>query len=175
MPNQIVTVTKADKSQNGKDRVFFDGKHDYRDAYYLSRGIDLPPLNVKIEVQTHSWTPGEGKQTFWYLDKWRLAEQPTPVAQPTLPPMAPPTPAPKANGGWDVQSGDLSRFVSNVVASAIEKGLINDPDEIFTWTAAAYRAGNQLRTGKVQDFNDMKLLPLSEEPPTEISDEDIPF
>lgn len=172
-PTMFATVTKSDASKAGKPRVYFDGKHDWKDAYYISIKCEAPPIGAKIEAQTHM-TNYQGKD-YWHLDKWKLVEEQKVI--PVLPPMAPANGSPpKPNGGWDIPSGDLSRFVSNIVGSAIEKGLIQDPEEIYSWTAAGYRAANQLRTGKIQDFNDMKMLPLSEDNPTEINDDEpVPF
>jgi hypothetical protein len=49
--------------------------------------------------------------------------------------------------GWDIQSGDLSRYASNIVASAITAGLIKEPAQVVSWAAAAYTSGNSLREG----------------------------
>jgi hypothetical protein len=56
--------------------------------------------------------------------------------------------------GWpDVPTGDLSRFVSNIVGQAITAGLIKAPTDIAPWVAAAYRGAEDMRSGKVKDFD----------------------
>lgn len=144
----IHTVTKADTSKGGAPRVYFDGKHDWKDAFYVSKKITAPEVGAVIDANTAS-NDYQGK-TYWYLNGWKLAQgaqngAPTPNA--TLG-------KPSTFKGWNIDAGDLSRFVSNVVGSAIAAQFITDPEQIGPWVAAAYRAGEQLRNGKVQDFND---------------------
>lgn len=142
MPNH--TVTKADTSKGGAPRVYFDHKHDWKDAYYVSKKIEAPAVGAVIEANTAS-SDYQGK-TYWYLNGWKEANgAATPNA--TLGKVTPVK-------GWNIDAGDLSRFASNVIGSAIEAELITDPEQIGVWIAAAYRAGEQLRSGKVQDFND---------------------
>jgi hypothetical protein len=138
----LVTVTKADTSKGGAPRVYFDNKHDWKDAYYVGKKIEAPAVGLTIEANTSS-RDYQGK-TYWYLNSWNAPNPPKNFTA-----ASPPKPK-----GWDIDYGDLSRLVSNIIGSAIEAKLINDPDEIGIWVAAAYRAGETLRSGKIQDFHD---------------------
>lgn len=160
-----VKVTKSDKTQKGKPYVCFDGKNTWQDFYYLGRDVERPEVGLTIEANTSSKTFDDGK-TIWFLNGWKEVKQE----------------APKGNGriasqsGWNIEPGDLSRLASNLVATAIEKGLIENPEDIYPWIAAAYRAGNQLRTGKVEDFNDpLPPVTVTEAKPSEEFEEEIPF
>jgi len=147
----IHRVTKCDRTQKGKPRCFLDGKTGWQDAFYLGNNVEPPPVGALIEAQTTSKTFDDGK-TVWFLNRWSHAQEPqvqngAPTPNATLG-------KPSTVKGWNIDAGDLSRFVSNVVGSAIAAEFITDPEQIGAWVAAAYRAGEQLRSGKVQDFND---------------------
>lgn len=143
----LVKVTKTDKSQNGKDRVYLDGRHDWKDAFYVKAGQRIPTVGAMIEADTSSTTfPGK-KEATWFLNSYKAVNMggATPVAgNGTSPPSEPPAQLQK---GWDIQSGDLSRYASNIVASAITAGLVKVPGDINAWARAAYLSGQNLRQG----------------------------
>lgn len=147
MPN-IVTVTNIDQSKSGKTRVFFDGRNDWQAAVYLGQKCNgCPPKGARIEADTSSKTFEDGK-TVWFLNRWKaIPASQQPILAPQMANQKPPA-------GWDIQSGDLSRFASNVVGQAITAGLITTPSQVAPWTAAAYRAAEDLRSGRVKDFSD---------------------
>ena len=159
-----VTVTKIDSSKNGKPRCYFDNKHNWQDAVYVGNKCNgIPQVGQQIEANTVSKRFPNAQTDTWFLENWRPAQTAAPqqVAQQMTQGQQIQTPAingtytPKPVMGWpDVPTGDLSRFVSNLVGTAIAAGLIKTPNDIAPWTAAAYRAGNDLRTGKVRDFDD---------------------
>ena len=143
-------VTHTDTSNNGKDRVYFDGKNSWKDAYYVKQGLYLPKIGSTIEAETHQWTPQGKQHGSWFLDSYKeITAAPAPTPGPRRDTAGLPTvddPA-QALKGWDIQSGDLSRYASNIVASAITAGLIKTPSQIVGWAAAAYTSGNSLREG----------------------------
>jgi hypothetical protein len=152
--SSIVTVTHKDQSKSGKPRVFFGGKNNWQDAYYLGNDVtSVPEIGQTIEIDASSRTFPNARAPTWFINKWRLANgsAQTPVAQPY---MAIPNSQAKPYPGWDIPTGDLSRFVSNVIGSAIAAGLIKAPTDIAPWVAASYEAGNALRSGKVEHFSD---------------------
>lgn len=141
----IYTVTKSDRTQKGKPRVYFDNKHGWADAFYLGNQVPLPDMGAVIEAQTASKTFEDGK-TIWFLNSWKTALHAS--AAPQLPP-------PVVNpGSWAIDYGDCSRFVSNVLGSAIGGGLIKTPQDIHPWVSASYKALEGLRKGKLVDFDD---------------------
>lgn len=159
----IGTVTKIDSSTNGKPRIYLDNKHNWPDAIYVGNKCNgIPMLGQIIEASTTSKRFADAKSDTWFLESWKpavvqQASQPSqPVAQIQTPQINGTYTAPaKPVQGWpDVPTGDLSRFVSNLVGTAIAAGLIKTPSDLAPWTAAAYRAANDLRTGKVRDFDD---------------------
>jgi hypothetical protein len=157
----IVTVTKADVSKNGAPRVYFDNKHAWSDAYYLGKRTEAPAVGVTIDADTSS-SEFKGK-VYWYLNKWKIATTDKPVG--TDPPVQSATKPqtqilpPVVSKHWMIDYGDLSRFVSNVVGSAIAAGLIKRPTDIHPWIAAAYSALQGLREGKPVDFEDVWMAP----------------
>ena len=150
----IVIVTKADTAKGGAPRVYFDNKHDWADAYYVSKRIDPPEVGATIDADTSS-SDFKGK-TYWYLNKFKVVTRSSPEAPKT----ASNGRAATNGAGWSVDAKDCMIFLEVVVKAAFDKSLISDPDELFTWTAATYRAVEQLRSGKVRDFND-KMPPVS--------------
>ena len=156
-----VIVTKIDTSKNGKPRVYFENKHNWQDSYYIGNKCNgIPTVGQQIEADTSQVTFPNAKGPTWFLNSWKpvqaqqVAQQMT-QGQQIQTPAINGTYTPKPVMGWpDVPTGDLSRFVSNLVGTAIAAGLIKTPNDIAPWTAAAYRAGNDLRTGKVRDFDD---------------------
>lgn len=141
-----VRVTRIGRSQKGKPIVYFDNKHGQTDGYLVSEKCQVPPDQSTIEAKTSSWDY-QGK-TFWGLNDWSFTKgQAIPVSPPER---STPTQAP--SGGWDIQSGDLSRYASNIVASAITAGLIKSPTEINLWARAAYLTGQNLRQGYVDVY-----------------------
>jgi hypothetical protein len=101
----------------------------------------------------------------YFLNAWKPAPAANGAAQqlaansaaqqPAISPAASPAATiAKPPAGWDIPTGDLSRFASNIVGQAITAGLIKKPGDVAGWTAAAYRSAECLRSGKVQDFDD---------------------
>lgn len=168
----IVTVTKTDKTQKGKDRVYFDNRHGWVDAFYVGQRCPLPQVGQTIDPLTSSKDfNGDGKLT-WFLNDWKPANGVPQTPNQTLPPQT--GGAPKTGGdtrkGWAIDYGDLSRFVSNVVGSAIAANRIEKPSDMAPWIASAYRALEAVREGKILDFDDEPpaLMELPEGPdPTE--------
>lgn len=147
---QVVKVTHIDQSQNGKDRVYFDGKNGWQDAYYVSQGLRMPAIGDVIEVQTSSKSFGRDKPPTWFLNDWKPARASNGGAYPSpsqgaAPAANPPISAPTK--GWEVAPMNLCAFVSNVVANAIQAGLIKEPVDIHRWTKSAYGAAESLRHG----------------------------
>jgi hypothetical protein len=193
---QVVTITHKDTTQNGKDRVYFDGKNDWKDAYYIKQGLYAPSVGSMVEVETHAWTPPGKNVAVWYLDSWKAAPASAAVGASQRPQAPTPSPA-RGNGqsapveahaqplkGWDIQSGDLSRYASNIVASAITAGLIKQPHQIVGWAAAAYTSGNSLREGlfvrklpsQMADFGDPnENQDRDPDEGRDYSDKDLPF
>lgn len=151
----IVTVTKVGTTRSGKPCVWFNGEDGYDNAFYLGKKTESPPVGAVIEADTVS-SDYQGK-TYWYLNGWTLSKaQTTPPATPVAAPVQSPpgTGQSRPQAGWDIQSGDLSRFVSNVVGSAIAAGLIKKPDDIHPWVYMAYKAGEGMRSGDQKYFED---------------------
>jgi hypothetical protein len=162
MPVSVHTVTHIDQSKNGKDRVYFDGKNNWQDAYYVKQGLRMPALGLTIEAETSSQVFGNSRNPTWFLNEWRPADfKPAQAVGAAQRAASPNSPQDRGNGqswpkspaerpqsqGWDIPTGDLSRYVSNIVGSAIAAGLIKKPVDIFAWTAVGYRSAEQLRTG----------------------------
>ena len=145
------TVTKTDVSSKGKPRVYFDNRHAWQDAYYVSPNIQSPEVGMTIEADTASQTFAGAKGATWFLNGWKpkdvsgLAPSVVQEYREKI----------KPSKGWAIEPGDLSRFASNVVGSAIEAKLIEKPEDVEVWAAAAYRAAESLRTGNIKDFNDV--------------------
>ena len=142
-----MTVTKVGQTRSGKPCVYFDGKSDYSDAYYLGSKTEMPPEGAVIEAVTAS-SDFKGK-TYWYLNSWKLANgamQPkaAPQTQGSLPVAV----------GWRIDPSDLCRFASNVVGQAITAGLIKTPNDLAPWIHAAYKAGESLKSGDPKPFDD---------------------
>ena len=171
----IQTVTKIDSSKNGKPRVYFGGRHNWQDAHYLGNKCALPQQGATVDADVSSKDFNSDGKITWFLNSWKAASNgapqqiPGPTAQNIAAPQQMQTVPYKAPAGWDIPTGDLSRFVSNVVGSAIAAGLIKTPNDIASWSAAAYRAGNDLRSGKVKDFDDVlaSMKELEEADPLE--------
>lgn len=150
------TVTKLGKSKKGTVTVFFDNQHDYSDAYYCSQKIQPPSVGDVGEAQVTSKTFDDGKE-IWFLNGWKpvnVAKESNGTAVPAS--AIVPIPSDKA---WKIDFGDCSRFVSNVVGSAIAAGLIKDSADIHPWIVQAYEALQGLRSGKPVEFNDRFTLP----------------
>jgi hypothetical protein len=177
----VATVTKIDKSQNNKDRVYLDNHHDWKDAYYVKQGLYLPAVGQVIEADTSSQEFRPGRVT-WFLNQWKAVNSPSaavgaahrayngaPGPSP-LPnsPMPGSQPISASAKGWDVLPGDLSRFVSNLVGSAISAKLIEKPEQIIAWTRAAYVAAQGMRDG----MPDMNLDYDGHDPSTHAGDPD---
>ena len=157
----IVTVTKSDASKSGAPRIYFDNKHHWQDAIYCSK-VAQPSVGMVInaDLTSSEFPKGSGKM-LWHLNAWKQVEAGQQEQKPFLGGMpAPPmtainSPAPRSkHAGWNIDSGDLSRLASNLMASAIAAGLVKEPHQLMVWAAGAYRAAESLRSGKVEDFND---------------------
>ena len=145
--SQIVTVTHSDTSKNGKPRVFFDGKHDWKDAYYCGK-TEPPPVGARVEVDTASMQTKDGKGTMWFLNKWGLVpNQPAPAEVKAT--VAASAVQQSANNLWAQQEATL-RFVSNCVGTAIECGKVAQPSDIGGWASAALKAAQGVIAGKIE-------------------------
>jgi len=189
----IVTVSKLDKSSKGKARVYSNGRHSYDDAVYVNPKLgEAPRLGSVINASMTSKTFDDGKTIYFLNDFKYEAQQPPPapveVHYPENPQLTGKNYAANApKKGWAIDYGDLSRFVSNVVGSAIAAQLIREPSGLAPWIAASYRALEAVREGKIIDFDDdprkiAQELPDPAEPqgydpedPGFDSDEKIPF
>jgi hypothetical protein len=139
---QIYTVTHADKSKNGKDRVFFNGKNEWQDAFYLSPKCPMPPMGAKIEANTHSWRPPNGKSDMWFLDDFRLASDQPPIEEV------------KATVAASAATGDArekfnereakARLVSNVLGSALAALRLQKPEELMPWGKEAMKVADMI-------------------------------
>jgi hypothetical protein len=168
----IVTVTNIDTSKNGKTRIFFNGRGNWQDAHYLGSRCVAPGLGMTIDADVSGKDfRNDGKMTY-FLNSWKpapaangAAQQMSQITQ--IRPgsdsgqigsvnMQGPQPGyipPKPPSGWDIPTGDLSRFVSNVIGSAIAANLIKTPSDIAQWVGASYRAAESLRSGDVPEFD----------------------
>jgi hypothetical protein len=143
----LFTVTRADTSKNGKPRVYFDNRHGWKDAYYVSAKIAPPPVGAQIDAEvTSADFNGDGKQT-WFLNSWKACaatsaapiQAPAPAAapvQPSLPIAAPATPAAATAPEFTFTEPEL-RFISNVVGQAILAKTITEPGHLSAWFGAA--------------------------------------
>lgn len=160
----IVTVTHQDTSKNGKPRVYFGGKNNWQDAYYVGARIDTPKVGMTIDAVTASKN-FDGSEV-WFLNGWKeVSSKAAPTSEGASGALKHQT-SPAKPAGWDIPTGDLSRFVSNVVGSAIAASLIQKPEDMHPWIAATYRALEAVREGKPLDFDDpaprMTLAPVLE-------------
>jgi len=173
----IKTVTSAGLSSNGKPYVCLDGD---KTRYYVSQKIESPAVGAVIDADTSSKRFDGAKFDTWFLNSWKAptvksaAEVKQEIAQKALPP-------PVVNpGSWMIDYGDCSRFVSNVVGSAIGAGLIKEPGDIHPWICDAYKALQGLRMGQPVEFNDKFRIPDERPGPSRDEQEeefesDVPF
>ena len=180
---QTMKLTHMDQSKRGSWRAYFDGRNDWQNAYYVGQNCPwpLPPIGTELEVDTSSKRFIGAKADTWFLNDFKIKANGAGQQEAQMG-KAIGSPAPandqnkywnqqtKPQTGWDIPSGDLSRFASNVLGSAIAAGLIKTPHDIAPWTAAAYRAGNDLRTGKVKDFDDADGLAIHADGPDPTED-----
>lgn len=150
------TVTKLDQTKNGKPVVYFDNKHDYKEAYFLGKSMP-PPMGAVIEVDTKA-SDFNGK-TLWFVQSWKFASGAQPVNTATYAPPAPvqgqapyisPAPSQSAPAGLPMEPGDVLRFISNVVGQAINAKTIADPMDITAWAAEALSVARKLRDGSLR-------------------------
>ena len=155
-----VRVSKSDKSQKGKPRVFFDGREGWADAYYLGARVEAPPVGAMIDAQTSSKTFEDGK-TIWFLNGWKPVNQQAETAQVVE----------KANGketvravviGWPIEAHDASVLLATIVKAVIDGGLVKEPNDLAPWYAAHYHYLNGLRAGKPIEFDDKFTFPDEE-------------
>ena len=150
-----VTVTKTDQSKNGKPRVYFDGKNDWKDAYYVGNKCpSVPAVGMAIEADTSSMQFPNAKAPTWFLNSWK------PAGNGTAAPQA--SPETKSVSGWAIDAGDCSRLLSNVLASSIAAGLIKTPEDMAPWVDRVYAYVNGVRSGKIVSFDDRIDWPKDE-------------
>ena len=154
----IVTVTSMDTSSKGKTRIYFNGRGNWQDAHYLGARCVAPEIGMTIDADVSGKDfRNDGKMTY-FLNSWKPAPAANGAAQqppqgPIVPGPAVFVPAPKAVGWPDLPTGDMLRWVSNVVGSAIAANLIKTPSDIAQWVGASYRAAESLRSGDVPEFD----------------------
>jgi hypothetical protein len=160
-PMPRVTVTKADVSTKGKPRVYFDNKHNWQDAVYIGNSCGAAPVvGQVIDADTSSQRFQNARSDTWFLNRWTAATQPPSQQGPFLTDknghliVHTETMVNKLKQGWpDLPTGDMLRWVSNVVGSAIAANLIKTPSDIAQWVGASYRAAESLRSGDVPEFD----------------------
>jgi hypothetical protein len=135
------TVTKADTSKGGAPRVYFDNKHDWKDAYYVSKKIEAPLVGQSIDANTAS-SDYQGK-TYWYLNGWKPAGQPE---APTTVQVSSTRLLPSK--GWNLDSKDRAIILEVVLKAAFDKGLIGIPEEMAPWFERTYRYVEGVSNGK---------------------------
>jgi len=143
---QIYTVTHADLSKSGKHRIYFDGKHDWKEAYYIGKA-DAPPIGARIEANTSSKQTQDGKGTLWFVNDWRLAGDQPPPAQ-VKATVAASTAVADSHQHWQETEAVL-RFCSNVVGSALAALRCQKPEEVGIWAKAALEAAQGVVKGKI--------------------------
>lgn len=131
----IGTVQEFARSKKGAPQVKIGGK------YYFVGKANIDGLNVGDEIEFESNTFGD-RGTLYGLNSWRLAKKPQNGAQPSN------GSAPSATA----VDGDQLRYASNVVANAIQAGLIKEPRDITKWYWGAMDSMNA--TDDEPPFND---------------------
>ncbi len=116
----IGTVQEFARSKNGAPQVKIGGK------YYFVGKANIDGMSVGDEIDFESNVFGD-RGTLYGLQSWKLAKT-TQRPQQVNGHAAPPAPA------FD---GDMLRYASNVVANAIQAGLIKVPRDITPWFWAA--------------------------------------
>lgn len=116
----IGTVQEFARSKKGAPQVKIGGK------YYFVGKANIDGLNVGDEIEFESNVFGD-RGTLYGLQSWR----PSKVA-----------PKQQSNGNGHAApapafDGDMLRYASNVVANAIQAGLIKGPRDITPWFWAA--------------------------------------
>jgi hypothetical protein len=113
----IGTVQEFARSKKGAPQVKIDGKY-----YYVGKcNIDGMSVGDRIEFESNAF--GD-RGTLFGLQTWKMSG---PVQ-------------PKSNGHAapaPTFDGDMLRYASNVVANAIQAGLIKEPKHITPWFWAA--------------------------------------
>jgi hypothetical protein len=142
----VVKVTFADQSKNGKRRVYFDGKNGWKDAFYVGNDCAAPPVGATIDVEVSSKDfTGRGNLT-WFLNGWKIV----PPANGVAPQQEAPKPIIPTHEGWEIPGMNAAQLVSNVLATAITAGLIKYPGDLGAWSNAAQGALHRLRDGKFE-------------------------
>jgi hypothetical protein len=157
----IVTVTHADKSKQGKDRVYFGGKNHWKDAYYVGANCPVPQVGATIEADTSSKQFNGAPSPTYFLNGWKIRtngspQQESPKIQ--IPPheggwaktVVTGQPIIPTHDGWEIPGMNAAQLVSNVLATAITAGLIKYPGDLGAWSNAAQRALQRLRDGKFE-------------------------
>lgn len=142
-----VKITHMDRSKSGKTRVYFDGRNDWRDAFYVGNKCDVPPVGAEIEPDTSS-SVFNGNTT-WFLNRYKVIKLPQDLA--SAPQNAFQTsqiPSTRqANTASEPRQQALStlfdhelRFISNVVGQAVYAMTIKEPGQIKAWFDACIEA-----------------------------------
>lgn len=109
----IGTVQEFARSKKGAPQVKIDGK------YYFVGKCNIDGLSVGDRIEFESNVFGD-RGTLYGLQTWKLTGPPVPKGNGQAP----------ASAGVD---GDQLRYASNVVANAIQAGLIKEPRDITRW------------------------------------------
>lgn len=121
----IGTFQEFARSRKGAPQVKIDGK------YYFVGKCNVDGLTPGDKIEFESNTFGD-RGTLHGLNTWKLAGAP----QKANGAAANHSPAPAA------VDGDLLRYASNVVANAIQAGLVKNPKDITPWYWAAMECPN---------------------------------
>lgn len=168
-----VRVTKIGKSSKGRPIAYFDGRHGQTDGFLVGNKCTAPQEGMLIEPDTSS-SENQGK-TYWWLNDWKPIKD-SPAQAVGAAGRSAVVDAPKeALKGWDVLPGDLSRFVSNVIGSAITAGLIKEPSDIRVWSRSAYRAAQSMREGFTEEEGPDPSTHAGEPDRDDFDDRSIPF
>jgi hypothetical protein len=157
-------IEQAQMSKSGKTLRIKVG-----DNWYSTNNFALESAvgrTVQFEVGTSEYM---GNTIYWANDAELVIDHGAPA--PSNPAAAANIPAPRPQpqsqtpSGSDLTARDFMPFTSNQVAHAIAAGLITKPEDIATWTKAAFHA--------IKNTVDPKAGPVPDVAPE--FDDDIPF
>lgn len=114
----VGTFQEHARSKKGAPQVKIDGK------YYFVGKCNIDGLTPGDRIEFESNTFGD-RGTLLGLNTWKLAGAPQRSNGAA--------PAAAASAAPSVVDGDQLRYASNVVANAIQAGLIKEPREITKW------------------------------------------
>jgi hypothetical protein len=143
----VLTLTKVDTTKTGKTRAYFNGATHWKEAYYLGKDVQLPPIGTVMDCATVSKRFDGSEFETWFLQGWAAVNGQTPA--PATAHSAPAAyNAPAASGdGLTVGPADALRFISNMVGSAITSGAIKGPNDMSAWAAQAFRVVRSIQSG----------------------------